>query len=282
MAKLTRLPIDVSDLSGLAPSDLKYIGEYCTNNFDEVGAYRKVFAHRISGKSEPEIRLDAFDILNRREVKIAIQRFVDSVLGPAQDKLDFQLMQVLRKRAFFNVNSFFHRDGSPKKLSEIEPEDMLVIDGVTQTANGKNADVIVTTLKLGDRNTAIKMLQELLKKKDEIVEGGEQITTDESRKRIRDIFAGVEKGLNIAKRFQNAPNLREEPEVAECSTNDKEIENKAIIDAQDVESHPAVVKAKQLVASENAGFGIDGSALVEKARKIAQTVVANRGRPKNG
>jgi hypothetical protein len=256
MAKQIKLPIDISDLV-IPPLELKFIGIYCTHSFDEVTAYRKAFPNRIKGLSEPEVRLEALNLLNKREIKLAVERFVDSVLSPYQEKLDYQLLSVLRTRAFYDVAWYFHEDGTAKKLSEIAPEHRVVIDSVITDMKGKNADVMVTTIKLGDRTQAIKMMQELLRKKDSIEEEAADVSSD-SRVRLQDIFRSVEKGIEIA----NKSNKPKEPIPAEVIPAQVEY-------SSGLEISPIVKKAKELAAKETGGIGIQDHPLVKQAKELA-------------
>jgi hypothetical protein len=272
MPRVTKLPIDVSDLS-LQPNELKFVGTYCTeSNMDEVIAYKKAFPHRVKGLSYSEVRLASLELLNKREIKLAIKRFTDSVLGPWQDKLSHQLLSVLRTRAFFDVSDFFHEDGSPKRLSEIPEELRVVIDGVSQDAKGKNADVFVTMFKLGDRVTAMKMLQELLKKKEEIDENAQEMPS-EARQRIRDVFAGLEKGLSIANRIKKS--AEHEQEMAQIEHNTDDVVDVAVTYDPEIETAPVVKAAKKLANMELSGVGVEKHPEVERARDIVRKM---RGR----
>jgi len=272
VAKQTKLPFDVSDLD-LTPLELKFVGVYCTeSNFDETIAWKKTFTNRAKNMSLPEMRLEALDMLNKRSIKLAVQRFTDSVIGPWQDKLGTQLLTVLRTRSFYDISIFYHDDGSPRKLSDIPEEYRICIDGVLQDGKGRDGSAIFTTLKLGDRKESIKMLQDLLKKKEEIDDSVNNVP-DEARQRIRDVFTGLEKGLAIANRLKNAPKRQDDDEVGQLEDRTSENVTMSVIrpqeDYEDVEADPMVVKAKELTTQASAGM-YNESDLVDKAREIAR------------
>lgn len=271
MAK-NRLPIDVSDLQ-LTLQEIKFIGEYCTSNFEEVKAYKRVFKSRLEGLSEPEIRLSAFEVLNKRDVKIAVQRFVDSVLGPAADKLDYQLLHVLRKRAFYDVADFFNKDGTVKRLDQISEEDRVVIDGIEQDLKGKNADAVLTKFKLGDRNAAIKQLVDLLKKKDDAIEEA-TVATDSQRKMVQEIFNSIQLEPTSTKGIMHD---HSNVIVPSMPLDDEEIDEQESVP---IELEPALVtKAKEIVKKRSFGFDddIEDHPLVQQAKEIAKQKEMARG-----
>jgi hypothetical protein len=274
MARQAKLPFDVSDLSGISPLELRFIGFYCTEtNFDEIIAWKKTYVMKARNMTETEIRLEALDLLNKRDIKIAVQRFVDSVMAPWQDKLQYQLLSVLRKRASYSVKDFYHDDHSPKKLSEIPEEALICIDSVVTDYKGKNADVAATTLKIGDRNTAIKMLQDLLKKKEDIDESAGDVS-HEARSRVRDIFYGVEKGIELSNMAQKAPKPREEPKLAIEHQEGVDIVPMGVVEPQTeeiyVETDRLVRKAEDIVRKEIGGIGMKEHPLIKQARETAR------------
>lgn len=269
MAK-NRLPIDMSDLQ-LTVLEIKFIGEYCTSNFDEVKSYKKVYGSRTSDLSEPEIRLAAFEVLNKRDVKVAVQRFVDSVLGPAADKLDLQLLQILRKRAMYDVKDFFNRDGSVKRLDEISDADRMVIDSVEQDLKGKNADAVLTKFKLANRDTALKQLIDLLKKKEEITDEGLSNVTETQRVQIRDIFNSIDVTPNLSKGIIHDHNMVIDIPVQIDSDEEDVKEDESELVSVQPKADPAIVqKAKQIATKENFGFPDTTNPLVQAAMALAE------------
>ncbi len=115
---------------------------------------------------------------------------------------------------------------------------------------------MVTTLKLGDRTQAIKMMQELLRKKDTIEEEAADVSSD-SRTRLQDIFRSVEKGIEIA--YKSKP---KEPQPAEAIPAQVEY-------SPGLEISPIVKKAKELAAKETGGIAIQEHPLVKQAKEIA-------------
>ena len=182
------LPMKIDDLS-LSVEDIRFVGEYCANGFNAVQAMKDLkMVDEMT--TDAQIHLKSLKIVNRPTIKTAIQRFVDATMAPYQDRIRYQLLDVWRARAFYDLAVFYYPDGSAKPLSEIPREYRQAIDSITEDFKGKNADVRVVNYKLADRSQASKNLQELLtggsKEQDNPLETG-------ARNKLESIFAAVAK-----------------------------------------------------------------------------------------
>lgn len=199
MAKKSKLPIKVEDL-GLNPKELRFVGEYCTNNFDAIAAMKA--AKLISeSMNATEARLRGMELLNRPNINTAINRFVSSELDPYRDKLSYQILTSMQARAFYDPDTFFHSDGTAKPLDSIPAHMRQAIDSVEVKHYGKDGDVTETIYKLADRAQAQKNLIELLNRKAPDQEDGVGTAT---RSKLDEIFfkAGVVAGSKIAEEKQ--------------------------------------------------------------------------------
>jgi hypothetical protein len=246
MAKPPKLPFDVSDLLSLTPAHLRFIGEYCANNFDESTAFRKAYYQKARDLSEPEVRLEALTVLNNREVKVAIQRFNDSILGPYRDRMEHQIFEVYRNIAMADPMDFFNEDGSPKKLSQIPKEKRLALVAITSDLKGKDATAWLLNYKLGDRMQALKSLADIMGKSAEITDQVEQVS-DDSRKRLSDIMAGVKAGMKLTKETEEKEDRIRKAKRAEAMKIMRAEDNITDVEVSDVVRIEAPVEQSELI-----------------------------------
>lgn len=160
--KTIELPFDVSDLE-LTQKELIFVGEYCTNGFNDFEALKA--SGIIPQKATPaQARINGLSLSSKPNIKKAIQRFTESVLAPYKDKLEYQTLQLLQARAFYDVSTFFDTNGKAKPLDEIPQQARYALDDITEDFKGKDADVRTVKYKLADRMQARKELEILLKK----------------------------------------------------------------------------------------------------------------------
>jgi hypothetical protein len=214
MSDLSLLPIDVADLQ-LSQKELLFVGEYCSNGFDEVDAAKKVGLIPKSA-SPTESRLKVLELVNHKGIKTAIQKFTTKVLEPYKDKLELMELQTLKARAFYSVDMFYNSDGSVKPLDQIPSEWRFAIDDISEDFKGKDANVRTVKYKLADRAQAQKALRELLRKVDD--EGDVSEIPSDRRKFLQDLFVkGASAGANIAmEAFKRGfEEKKTEPQLAE-------------------------------------------------------------------
>ena len=274
---LARLPIDTSDLLDLTPTLLKFIGHYCSNNFMEVEAYRKTWPAKAKQMTSQEIRLDSLHILNNRSVKIAVERFVNSVLDPYRDKLEHQVLNVLRSQAFYDIADYFYPDGSVKPLDKIDPDKRNAIESVMRDLKGARGEAELVNYKLADKRSAIKMLTDLLKKDGEGKDAFSAVSED-NRKRVSDIMAGALAGIEAERNStkpvepKQANTYKPESEDVEVVEDEIDIDNSNDMKQLEaaVEKTIIVVKAKQIATKETFGMDVENHELVKKAREVAR------------
>jgi hypothetical protein len=133
-----------------------------------------------------QTRMQGLTLTNKPAIKTAIQKFTDSVLSPYRDKLEYQDLQLLQARAYYDVSTYYEPDGSVKPLDQLTHEARLAIDDVTEDFKGKDADVRTVKYKLADRMQARKELGVLLNKSEE--GGSEDAMPQDRRERLNDLF----------------------------------------------------------------------------------------------
>lgn len=182
MAK-SKLPFDHSDLD-LNPRQLKFIGEYVTNGYDEAAAL-KAAGIVAENASTAVIRLNSVEVMNTPGIKKAIARMNDAVISPYRDKLDSQLREIWSVRANYKISDFYESDGTVKQLDEIPKHLHHAIDKVVEDFKGKDADRRVVNYVLADKAQAAKFLRELMTPKDE----KDSNLPDSKRERLAQIWA---------------------------------------------------------------------------------------------
>jgi hypothetical protein len=218
----------VEDL-GLTAKEIKFVGEYCTNGSDAVSAIKasKLFPDDAS----PTLgRLKSLELLNKQNIITAVNRFVSSELDPYRDKLNYQILNSMQARAFYDPDTFFEADGTARPLNQIPPHLRQAIDSVEVKHYGKDGNVLETVYKLADKTQAIKSLRELLDRKagpdDDSMNTG-------TRARLNEIFfkAGMMAGHAITE-------AKEEPLKDATPTSAKEhiASLKSKIRAEDVDA----------------------------------------------
>lgn len=228
MAKLPALPMKVEDL-GLTAKEIKFVGEYCTNGFDAVSAMKA--SKLLPDDASPTLgRLKSLELLNKQNIITAVNRFVSSELDPYRDKLNYQILNSMQARAFYDPDTFFEADGTARPLNQIPPHLRQAIDSVEVKHYGKDGNVLETVYKLADKTQAIKSLRELLDRKagpdDDSMNTG-------TRARLNEIFfkAGMMAGHAITE-------AKEEPLKDATPTSAKEhiASLKSKIRAEDVDA----------------------------------------------
>jgi len=267
MGKAKRLPMDVTDL-GLEPAQLRFLGEYCTNGFDESAAFSVAYP-RLTKNMEPgEIKIEGQVMANQREMKIAVQRYVSSVIDPYRDTTEAELLQVYRSRALYDPANYIDKDGNAKPLEEIDRVHRYAIDGYKKSYYGRNADREVREVTFANRTQSLKQLEEFLSKGKE---SNVETVPDDTKKRLKDIFAGVDKGLKIAK---DLGTIKQAEQFQSIEYHDTEyVEMEVDVDAPviiPVEQSPIVIGAKKVAARETGGILVETNPLVQKAREFAQ------------
>lgn len=181
------LPIDIQDLQ-LKPREIRFVAAYCIN----WHAGKAYIAAGYKVKTMDTASKAGHRLLNSDEVRKAIQRFVLIAIQPYKDQLEYQLMQIWHKRAFYSISDFYNSDGTRKSLEEIG-EWEVCIDGIKERKIG---DAIKIEWQLGSRTDALREIGNLL---DKIRDNSPQQLPSEARKKLDLIWnkAWDELGIKI-------------------------------------------------------------------------------------
>lgn len=186
--------------------ELKLVAAYCSNGFDAKKAAIQAGFNFTNQKTANE---QAYQILRRPSLQLAIKKFLDSILQPYKDRLETEILQRYYKRATFPIDAFYNEHGSLKALSEVTDEWKEVIDGITTQYFGKDADRKVTTYQLPNRDTALQMLLKLVTGTSQ----APQESSQEMRSKLDSIFGKAKKSakkmtITFTQEELNPPKLR--------------------------------------------------------------------------
>jgi hypothetical protein len=142
--------------------ELQFVAEYVSNGRDAAAAYK--FTHYVKTQHPASIAAKANSYLAQPKIQAAIRRYVDDYLSTKKNELDEKITKVLMEQAFYDPADFIDTEGAPKFKSwdEVPVDKRCCVESIETKAYGKDADRTFTTLKLANRNAAIKQITEFL------------------------------------------------------------------------------------------------------------------------
>lgn len=180
------MPVDIADL-GLNPGEYRFVASYCTNGFVAWKAY---YSAGYKAKTQNMLKSRSNEMLGRERVASAIRRFIDAVISPYKEKLEYMILEVYYRRAFYRVSMFYDVDGTLRELDEIEkefPDWMVCIDGIREKSRSTPGVPRITEYILADRNEALRRLSDIVSRV-KAQEGSLDRLPSEQRKRLNKIF----------------------------------------------------------------------------------------------
>lgn len=146
-------------LCTLTDEELAFVCEMVSNGCDKIKAYATVNKITNGHLSKTQYNKVA-EIIRKDEVKQLLRRGIQKKMSESLDNLDGKLLDTYIMRAFYDPADFIDDNGDPKTLSEIDENKRCVVDGVEKKYYGKDADEYTITLKLANRDQALKVLGE--------------------------------------------------------------------------------------------------------------------------
>jgi hypothetical protein len=142
-------------------SHIKFVVEYLNNGMNAGQAYLKHVAKK------PDITMDtAYTngclLLRNPKIREALRIVITDWLEEKRGKLEKELIDVLYRRAFYDISIFQNENGEFKELEDIPNEWRCCVDGVEKKYYGKDATTSVIILKLADRDRAIDKLDKYI------------------------------------------------------------------------------------------------------------------------
>lgn len=184
------LLVDLKDLR-LKPREIRFVAAFCLT-WDSTKAYQ-IAGYRW--KNDNVAKAAGCRLLTRVNISDAIQRYVNKAIEPYKDRLNLMLMEVWYRRAFYDIDMFYNKDGTTKNLDDIPKEWRICIDKVYLTHYGKEKELSEITWSLCSRTEALKEIRAVL----EIAVGkteADKLTGDDKDK-IKAIFNRQYKELGL-------------------------------------------------------------------------------------
>jgi len=147
---INKLQHDSKHFSKLKPQEQLFVAYYCNNGFKASAAAKAV-------KASSPTKFTKSD-----EVNASVEEFITEILADKASKMKSMIIDVLWRRAFYNIMDFVDEDGQPRfdvnNYKEKLGADAVVIDGIKQYVHSKNTDHTWVEVQLADRNKALKEL----------------------------------------------------------------------------------------------------------------------------
>lgn len=168
------LPSNMRHIEGLSVSEYKFVAIYCSNGFDMVDACKK------SGyvcNSTQEYRALGNTILTKEQVVEAIKLYVQTIIKPYRDRLEYELLDIYYKRATYKVEYFYDNNYVYLPIDKVPEEWRCCVDGVKQGKFGLE-------LILPNRDLALQALNKFITGQNV----DSSVLPDEARKKIQNIY----------------------------------------------------------------------------------------------
>jgi hypothetical protein len=142
---------------GLTEKQLIFIREYCKNGFNATQAYLTAgFTDNIDSA-----KADSCRMLTYANVKQSIKDYLDEVLGAYKDTLEYEIIQMYKLRAFYDVKDILDpKNNLVKPFNELG-ELTKCIDGIDEKRSRDGA--VCYTYKLANRDNALEKLSQYMK-----------------------------------------------------------------------------------------------------------------------
>lgn len=100
--------------------------------------------------------------LKKDKIRTAIDRYRKSMISSKRMEISTENVDVLRKRAHYDIRMFYNEDGTMIPYSEIPEEWICCVDDITRDYKGAQANQEIIKYKLCDRQKSIDALNKLL------------------------------------------------------------------------------------------------------------------------
>lgn len=190
------LPSNMQHIENLTVSEYKFVAIYCSNGFDMVDACKK---SGYECNSTQEYRALANSILTKEEIVEAIKLYVQTIIKPYKDRLEYELLDIYYKRATYKVEYFYDNNYVFLPIDKVPEEWRCCVDGVKQGKFGLE-------LILPNRDLALQALNKFVTGQNV----DSSVLPDEARKKIQNIYNVIKadsvnfKAPNIKERKNNA------------------------------------------------------------------------------
>lgn len=147
---MAKLQENSKSFKNLKPQQQQFVAEYCLNGFSATDAAKEVGA-------KSSARFMQSDLVNE-----AIKEFMAFVLADKADKLESKIVDILWRRAFYDIMEFIDEEGQPRfdvnNYKEVLGPNAVVIENIKRMVHPKNEDHVWMEITFADRTKALKEL----------------------------------------------------------------------------------------------------------------------------
>lgn len=176
----------------LTPKQIKFIAIYLTNGHNGVRAVKEA---GYNFKNYNVCGVEANKLLKKPKINAAIKGVFDKWLDEKKTKLNKEIVDVLYKRAFYDITIFQTSLGKWKKLEDIPKEWRCCIDGVEEKYYGKDAAQRSVILKMANKDIALDKLDKFTGLTRDEDDGKIGLTKD-TEELLKNIFESRRKNKN--------------------------------------------------------------------------------------
>lgn len=171
----------------LTNKQIIFLANYIENNFHARKALLLTKGYNPKNNAVADVMANR--LLNNSKIKEAYNFWKKEFLDEIKNKLEPKLIDILYKRATYDISIFCNKNGTYKKYDEIPKEWRCCIDGTEKKYYGKDANVCVIINKLADRDKAMDKLDKYIQMTKE-KESDNNTLTNEVMKSLMDKLEG--------------------------------------------------------------------------------------------
>lgn len=124
----------------------------------------KAYAEVFNASNENSLKANCTALMNKSKIKEAIIAYQAFSLRNHKLEVTTESIESLRRRANYDISTFYNDDGTCKPLNEIDKEWLVCIDNIKidKKSNAGKGVIETKEYKLCDRDRAMERLQKLL------------------------------------------------------------------------------------------------------------------------
>lgn len=181
----------------LSMTEYKFLAVYCSS-FNGEDAIKKA-GFNVNKK---QARALAYSLLNKKEIIDGIKIYIDTVMKPYRDRLEFELLMTYYKRATYKIDIFYDKHGKPLTMDKIDPEWLCCIDDIKYVKMDK--DYVISAYQLPNRDNALQALYKFVTGQD--IQN--TVLPEDAKARIDRIYQTVVNGDVNIKKVGRKPKVR--------------------------------------------------------------------------
>ena len=165
-----------------------FVAYYLEAQCNATEAYRRLHPEA----NYESAKVEACRLLTNPNIKAKIEKAVRKALGESENVLKHQLLDLFKKRAFYDPAKYIDKKGRPifGCLEDIPFEDRCAIDGIKEHSFGEGGALKILNVTLANRMQAAAQLAKYIKLFGEDDGAFTLKMTDETANRLSNIFKG--------------------------------------------------------------------------------------------